>query len=115
MTGTPQIITAIYDLLLYLIPQVSKFPKSQRYLLGDRLEAMILDVLEILLEATYSRDKPPLLAKANIKLEKARYYMRLCKDLKLMDLQKYQVLSKMINEVGMQLGGWIKQQQKTRS
>ncbi len=39
MTGTPQIITATYDLLLYLIPQVSKFPKSQRYLLGDRLEA----------------------------------------------------------------------------
>lgn len=110
MTGTPQIITKIYDLLLYLIPQISKFPRSQKYLLGDRLEIIILDVLEILLEATYSRDKAPLLSKANIKLEKARYYVRLCKDLKLMDLQRYQVLSKMINEVGIQLGGWIKQQ-----
>lgn len=114
MNTTPQIVTAIYDLLLYLIPQVSKFPRSERYLLGDRLEAMILDVLEIFLEAAYSRDKTPLLAKANIKLEKARYYVRLCKDLRLVDLQKYQVLSKMINEAGMQLGGWIKQQ-KARS
>lgn len=110
MTGTPQIITAIYDLLLYLIPQISKFPRSQRYLLGDRLETIVLDALELLLEATYSRDKAPLLARANVTLEKARYYVRLCKDLKLMDLQRYQVLSKMINEVGMQLGGWIKQQ-----
>lgn len=114
MTDTPQIITRVYDLLLYLIPQVSKFPRSQRYLLGDRLEAIVLDVLEILLEATYSRDKTPLLAEANLKLEKARYYVRLCKDLKLTDLQRYQVLSKMINEVGIQLGGWIRQQ-KTRS
>lgn len=110
MTETPQIITRIYDLLLYLIPQISKFPRSQRYLLGDRLETIALDVLEIILEAAYSRDKTPLLSKANVKLETARYYVRLCKDLNLMDLQRYEVLSRMINEVGVQLGGWIKQQ-----
>lgn len=28
---TPQILTRVYDLLLYLIPQVSKFPRAQRY------------------------------------------------------------------------------------
>ncbi len=106
---TPQILTRIYDLLLYLIPQVSKFPRAQRYLLGDRLETTVLDVLEFLVEATYSRDKVPLLRQSNVKLEKARYYVRLCKDLKLIDLHHYQVLSKMINEVGIQLGGWIKQ------
>lgn len=78
--------------------------------MGDRLESICLDVLEILLEATYSRDKAALLSKANVKLEKTRYYVRLCKDLKLMDLQRYEVLTKMINEVGIQLGGWIRQQ-----
>ncbi len=106
---TPQILTRIYDLLLYLIPQVSKFSRAQRYLLGDRLEMTILDVLELLVEATYLRDKTHLLRQSNVKLEKARYYVRLCKDLKLIDLHHYQVLSKMINEVGVQLGGWIKQ------
>lgn len=107
---TPQIIIKVYDLLLYLAPQISKFPRSQKYLLGDRLEITVLDVLELLIEATYSRDKGSLLRQTNVKLEKSRYFVRLCKDLKLIDYQKYQVLSKMINDVGVQLGGWIKQQ-----
>jgi len=37
-SASPQIITKMYDFLLYLIPQVSKFPRSQRYLVGERLE-----------------------------------------------------------------------------
>ena len=110
MQNTPQIITKVYDFLLYLIPHVSEFPRSQRYLLGERLELAGVDVLEILLEACYSQTKSPLLKQANIKLEKIRYSIRLCKDLKLISLQKYEVLSRMINEIGVQLGGWIKQQ-----
>jgi len=110
MTPSPQIITKVYDFLLYLIPQVSKFPRSQRYLVGDRLEAVSFDLLEILLEAVYLHEKIPLLNSANVKLEQVRYYARLCKDLKLMNLHTYEVLSKMINEIGIQLGGWIKQQ-----
>lgn len=108
--GAPQIITKVYDLILYLVPQASKFPKSQRYLLGDRLESTTLDVLELLVEAMYGRDKVALLRKANVKLEMARHHIRLCKDLRLIDFHRYEVLSGMVNEIGIQLGGWIKQQ-----
>lgn len=110
MNNAPLIITKVYDFLLYLIPQISDLPRSQRYLLGDRLELSGFDVLEILLEACYSPSKLALLKTANVKLEKIRYYIRLCKDLKLINLHRYEVLSKMVNEIGMQLGGWIKQQ-----
>lgn len=110
MNNAPLIITKVYDFLLYLIPQISDLPRSQRYLLGDRLELAGFDVLEILLEACYSPSKLVLLKTANVKLEKIRYYTRLCKDLKLINLHRYEVLSKMINEIGVQLGGWIKQQ-----
>ena len=115
MTPSPQIISKFYDFLLYLIPQVSKFPRTDRYLVGERLENLCFDIMELLLEAVYSREKTACLQKVNLRLEQARYYVRLCKDLKLMDLQGNQDLSKMINEVGKQLGGWIKQQQKTGS
>lgn len=102
----------MYDLLLYLLPQVSRFPRSQRYSLGERLENLGFEVLELLIDAYYSRDKTTLLHQINIKLDKARYYVRLCKDLKLLNLQRYEVLSKMVNDVGMQLGGWIRQQKQ---
>ena len=42
--------------------------------------------------------------------KKIRYFVRLCKDLKLISLHRYEVISKMIDEIGKQLGGWIKQQ-----
>lgn len=112
MQNTPQIITKVYDFLMYLIPQTSKFPRSQRYLLGERLEATSCDVLEILLEACYAQNKLVLLQQANIKLEKIRYFNRLCKDLQLTNLHKYEIISNMVNEVGVQLGGWIKQQKR---
>lgn len=73
MSSAPQVVTKMYDFLLYLVPQISKFPRSQRYSLGERLELLSFDVLELLLEASYSRNKSPLLYQANISLEKARY------------------------------------------
>lgn len=110
MNNAPFIITKVYDFLLYLIPQVSNLPRSQRYLLGDRIELAGFDVLEILLDACYSQSKLSMLKTANLKLEKIRYYIRLCKDLKLISVHRYEVLSGMVNGIGVQLGGWIKQQ-----
>jgi hypothetical protein len=60
-----------------LILQISDLPRSQRYLLGDRLELVAFDVLELLLEACYSQPKLPLLKTANIKLEKIRAKIRI--------------------------------------
>lgn len=105
----PLIITKAYDLILYLFPQIAKFPRQQRYSLGERIESMTLDFLSLLVEARYTRDKSALLRRANILLEKTRYCIRLCKDLKIMNLHVYEVLSKHIYEIGTQLGGWLKQ------
>jgi len=33
--NTPQIITKVYDFLMYLIPQTSKFPRSQLDIGGE--------------------------------------------------------------------------------
>ena len=36
----------VYQFLLWLIPTVEKFPRGQRFLLGDRIQTTALDVLE---------------------------------------------------------------------
>ncbi|MCK6451062.1 MAG: four helix bundle protein [Alphaproteobacteria bacterium] len=41
----------MYRFLLWLVPAVEKFPRSQKFLLGDRIQATALDVLERLIEA----------------------------------------------------------------
>ena len=42
------IITKAYDLILYLVPQIAKLPRQQRYTLGERIESMSLDFLSLL-------------------------------------------------------------------
>jgi len=50
-------LEAHYRFLLWLIPAVERFPRSQKFLLGDRIQAAALDVLEALIEATYTRER----------------------------------------------------------
>ena len=50
-------LEAMYQFLLWLIPAVEKFPRAQKFLLGDRIQNTALDVLERLIEATYTRQR----------------------------------------------------------
>ena len=67
----------MYRFVLWLVPTVEKFPRRQRFLLGDRLQATALDVLERLVEATYTRDRRRHLDAANLGIEKLRFLFRL--------------------------------------
>lgn len=108
----PIIIQKLYDILVWAYPLISKFPKDKRYTIGNRMETLLIDMLELLVEASYKQKKIDLLQKVNADLEKFRFLTRLAKDLRFMDLHRYEYLSKLVNEVGMMLGGWIKQQAK---
>jgi hypothetical protein len=101
-------ITKLYDLLLWMIPKLEKFPRSQKFVLGDRMETLMLDILELLIEAAYSKKKQAVLRSANLKLEQLRYLVRLSKDLKLLNLKTYEFSARAIDGVGTSVGGWLK-------
>jgi hypothetical protein len=50
-------VEAHFQFLMWLVPAVEKFPRTQKFLLGDRIQTTALDVLECLIEATYTRDR----------------------------------------------------------
>jgi len=106
----PSIVTKVYDLLLWILPKLAKFPKDQRYILGQRIENGLLDILEILIEASFTKEKLSLLRKANLNLEKFRFLARLSKDMRYINLNAYEYQAKLVNEIGKMLGGWIKSQ-----
>lgn len=97
-----------YQFLVWLIPILEKFPRGQRFLLGDRIETATLDVLEGLIEATYSRDARAILARVNLLLEKLRHLFRLAKDLHYLDLRRYEFSARATDEIGRLVGGWLK-------
>jgi hypothetical protein len=77
MAESDNILTKLQDLLLYLIPQLNKFPRDQKFVLGDRIETKLLDVQEDCLRAYYGRDKRGHLLEANLQLKVARHLVRL--------------------------------------
>jgi len=101
-------LEAMYRFMLWLIPAVDKFPRSQKFLLGDRIESTALDVLQSLIAATYTRGRDALLNDANLGPEQLRIFMRLSFELRLIDSRRHEHAARGLDEVGRLVGGWKK-------
>ena len=96
MAYSESILTLMYDFLLYLVPQLAKFPRDQKFNLGDRIQNLTHDILDDFITAYYSsfsKEKIEQLRKTNIKLERLRYSIRLSHDLKAISNEKYGKIS----------------------
>lgn len=98
------------EFLKWFLPTLEKFPKKSRFTVTNRIENMALDIVELLIEAKYRRDKKLILKKINLCLEKIRILLRISHGTQLISTKSYNFAVKSINEVGMMLGGWLKQQ-----
>lgn len=108
------ILTETYDLLTWLLPQCERFPKNQRFVVTQRLQAATLDFQEALFEANARSGSARLehLCAADAHLNKLRLYLRLSRQWTWLSSGQYEHASRMVASVGRLLGGWIK---KTRS
>jgi hypothetical protein len=107
------IIQRVYDLILWYVPRINKFPRDHKFVLGDQMQRTLYGILNGLIRARYRTEKVDLLETLNSDLEVLRYQTRLCKDFELLDVRRYEHVSKLINGVGKDLGGWIRQQRRT--
>ena len=101
-------VEAHYQFLLWLLPTVEKFPRSHKFTVGDRIESMALNVLEALIEATYTRDRAEALRRGNLGIEKLRFLIRLAADLRLLDRRRYEHAARALDDTGRLIGGWMK-------
>lgn len=106
------IIQKTYDLIKWYVPLLNRLPKDHKYGLGQRMVDHLYDLLETLLTARYQKDKLALLIPLNTKLDILRYQTRILMDFRLMDSDRFEYASRLINQVGLELGGWIKQQRQ---
>lgn len=106
--STPQAVQAAHDLLIWLIPQLDKFPRARRFTLGERLEQGVLEVLELLVKAAYSREKEIPLQQANLRLEMLRHLWRAAHELQVVSTRRYEHGARLLDDLGRQVGGWIK-------
>lgn len=104
------VIQKTYDFYKAFYQSAKTFPKSDKYGLGEKIKNLILDTLELLVAAeTAKKDwKQPVLEKASHKLSLLKLLLRLCHEIKVLDLRRYTDLSERLLEIGRMIGGWIK-------
>ncbi len=104
------IIQKTYDLVKWYVPILNRLPKYHRFLLGDRIITGLYGLLDGLIIARYSPKKLVQLESLNSKLDILRYQTRLLLDFSLIKRERYEYSQNLLNEIGIELGCWIKQQ-----
>jgi four helix bundle protein len=109
--ATMVVFTQTFDLLMWLLPQCERFPKSQRFVVTQRLIGAALDFQEAIFEANARSGQQRLnhLQAADAQLNKLRLYLRLAQQWSWLSSGQYEHASRMVASIGKLLGGWIKQ------
>ena len=107
-TAVPIVVDKHYKLILWLLPKMANFPKDQRYLLADKIEMLLLEILELLIKAVYVKEKRAVLMEANLKLDVLRFMVRIAKDMKYININSYDFFCRSAIEIGKMTGGWLK-------
>lgn len=100
------------EFIEWLFPHTEKFPRRARFTLALRIENYALDIIEDLVEARYTKEKLEILKRINLRLEKLRILLRLSHGFRYLSTQSYEYATKILNEIGRMIGGWIRQQNK---
>lgn len=87
-----------------------KFPKHERYSLGEKLECTILEAMEYIIigNAQAKNFKDGFIIKANAKVELLKILYRLALNIHAIDTKGYLKAQETLQEIGKMLGGWIK-------
>lgn len=111
MSDPMVIFTRTFDFITWIIPRTISFPRSQRFVVTKRLQDAALDFQERIIEANRLRGRARLerLRLADAALDKVRLYLRLAVRWEWLSEGQYQHVSKMVQEIGHLLGGWIRQ------
>jgi len=78
------------------------------------MTSILYDLLENLIIARYSQNKVSILESLNAKVDILRHQTRLLLELSLIKESNYEHASKLIHEIGSEIGGWLKHQKNKK-
>ncbi len=86
-------------------------PKLTRYTLGEKIDCLFLEMLELIFVAIYApkNRKAEIINKISSKFDKLKFFFRISWEIKALDNKKYAHISVALSEIGKMLGGWKKQ------
>ncbi len=95
------------EMLAWLLRCTEKFPRSQRFRLGMRIEDAAFGFQEAI-QAAVRKRSGKYLADADVHLALLRRRLRLARELEFLSIGQYEHVARMTTELGRLLGAWMK-------
>jgi hypothetical protein len=98
------------DLYRVWLPVRRNMVRDERFGIGARIDALLLDVLETLRKASFvdTASKPALLGAAIGIADSLRFFLQIAWENKLIPNKQYEELAGAVEEIGRMTGGWRK-------
>jgi hypothetical protein len=108
--GLPQVILKEKELYSIWQKLHRDFPRIERFGVGQKIENLFLSVLELTFSSAYLPLEQKILAlgKTISRLDILKFFIQLAWENKLISTEQHIELSKNLEEIGRQLGGWKK-------
>lgn len=105
-----KILQKTYDMIIYGNVCLKEFPKHEKHVMAASIRSSMYRLLELIVRANKKYHKKTTLQDIDVELELLRTYIRVAADpkIKYLPIKKYENWSKLLNEIGKMLGGWIK-------
>jgi hypothetical protein len=96
------------EFYIWLYPVLLRFPKAERFVLGQRIEQRTIAVMEDLAEATSERYRVPAVKRASLDLDVLRVLLRAAHSLKFINTKQYGAAASRLEDVGNLIGGLLR-------
>ena len=97
-------------MMAYAYPALAQFPKVEKPSLAADIRASIRALLRLVIVCNKKYYKKTTLQELDVELDLLRSCVRVAFNLHCLSPKKYEVWSKMNDEIGRMIGGWIKSQ-----
>jgi hypothetical protein len=108
MAEKENVITRTTDFIKWYLPKLEKMPRNFKFLFGDRIVKLQMELLENLIEAYYSREKLKPLRCDHLQIEKLRHLLRISTDMQWLSLPQFEFATRELNEIGGMVGGRVR-------
>ena len=92
-----------YDLLQKLFYVISNFRREYKFTLWETIKKEIIDLIISIYRANSHKEKRIYLEQSRWHIEVVRLLIRLCRDLREIDLKEFVIINKMIESISKQL------------
>ena len=97
-----------YKTMDWILDKCEKMPVNTRFTISNRMGALCVENIELLVEAIYRSNRRAYLESFNMNLEKLRVFFRICHERRYISHEQYRYIATEINEAGKMCGGWLK-------